>query len=190
MGLTLADHLTERAGYWHFQRRVPKEYAVLDPSGVIRHSTKVSVKKDPRGIKAGKIADAMNHELEAYWRALDEGKAQEAHDRYNEYRRRARTLGFDYAETHELTKAISVELGAQQASLQRHLESGYYGDASEVIRDALRALDQRDAVFDEVLRSQVLASMANKRPRVPAADVFKRLDAHHVRRTKAAKRGA
>ena len=81
------------------------------------------------------------------------------------------------------TKAIRVELGAQQASLQRHLESGHYGDASEVIRDALRALDQRDAVFDEVLRAQVLASMANKRPRVPAADVFKRLEARHVRRT-------
>ena len=88
------------------------------------------------------------------------------------------------------TKAISVKLGAQQESLQRHLESGYYGDASEVIRDALRALDQRDAVFDQVLRAQVLASIANKRPRVPAADVFKRLETRHVRRTKAAKRGA
>ena len=88
------------------------------------------------------------------------------------------------------TKAISVELGAQQASLQRHLESGHYGDASEVIRDALRALDQRDAVFDEVLRAQVMASMANKRPRVAAKDVFKRLEARHVRKRKAAKRGA
>jgi antitoxin ParD1/3/4 len=86
------------------------------------------------------------------------------------------------------TKAISVELGAQQASLQRHLESGHYDNASEVIRDALRALDQRDAVFDEMLRAQVLASMANKRPRVAAADVFKRLEARHVRRAKAAKR--
>ncbi len=88
------------------------------------------------------------------------------------------------------TKAISVKLGAQQESLQRHLESGHYGDASEVIRDALRALDQRDAVFDEVLRAQVLVSMANKRQRVPAADVFKRLEARHVRRAKVAKRGA
>jgi hypothetical protein len=32
--------------------------------------------------------------------------------------------------------------------------------------------------------------MANKRQRVPAADVFKRLEARHVRRTKATKRGA
>jgi len=88
------------------------------------------------------------------------------------------------------TKAISVELGVQQASLQRHLESGHYEDASEVIRDALRALDQRDAVFDEALRAKVFASMANKRPRVPAVDVFRRLEARHARRMKATKRGA
>jgi hypothetical protein len=106
----LADHLTKRAGYWHFQRRVPKEYTALDPSGVIRHSTKVSVKKDRRGIKAGKIADAMNRELEAYWRALYEGKVQEAQDHYNEYRRLARNpLGFDYAETSELTNRSTLE---------------------------------------------------------------------------------
>jgi antitoxin ParD1/3/4 len=45
-------------------------------------------------------------------------------------------------------------------------------------------------VFDELLRAQVLASMKNKRPRVSAADVFTRLEARHVRKTKAAKRGA
>jgi hypothetical protein len=44
-------------------------------AGVIKHSTKVSIRKDRRGIKAGRIADAMNRELEAYWRGLDEGKA-------------------------------------------------------------------------------------------------------------------
>jgi hypothetical protein len=106
----LAGNLTKRAGYWHFQRRVPKEYAPLDPSGVIRHSTKVSVKKDRRGIKAGKIADAMNRELEAYWRRLSEGKVQEAQDHYNEYRRLARNpLGFDYAETSELANRSTLE---------------------------------------------------------------------------------
>jgi hypothetical protein len=105
----LADHLTERAGYWHFQRRVPKEYAALDPRGVIRNSTKVSVKEDRRGIKAKKIADAMNREVEAYWRALHEGKAQEATERYNT-RRRARTLGLDFAETAELGSRATLVL--------------------------------------------------------------------------------
>jgi antitoxin ParD1/3/4 len=87
-------------------------------------------------------------------------------------------------------KAISVDLGAQQASLQRHLESGHYENASEVLRDALRALDRRDAMFDEWLRVEVKASMADKRPSVPADEVFRRLEARHGRRVKAAKRGA
>jgi antitoxin ParD1/3/4 len=87
-------------------------------------------------------------------------------------------------------KAIRVELGAQQASLQRHLESGHYDDASEVVRDALRALDERDAVYDEWLRAKVNASMANKKPGIPAEAVFKRLEARHARRLKATKRGA
>lgn len=88
------------------------------------------------------------------------------------------------------SKAIRVELGAQHASLQRRLESGQYGDASEVLRDALRALDREDATLDEVLREEVRASMADKRPSVPAEDVFKRLRARHERKLKAAKRGA
>ena len=88
------------------------------------------------------------------------------------------------------TKAVRVELGAQHASLQRHLESGNYDDASEVVRDALRALDQRDAVFDEVLREEVRTSMADKRPSVPIDEVFKRARARIARTAKAAKRGA
>jgi antitoxin ParD1/3/4 len=88
------------------------------------------------------------------------------------------------------SKPISVDLGAQQASLQRHLKSGHYENASEVLRDALRALDRRDAMFDEWLRDEVKASMADKRPSVPADEVFRRLESRHARRMKAAKRGA
>jgi Arc/MetJ-type ribon-helix-helix transcriptional regulator len=48
------------------------------------------------------------------------------------------------------SKAISVELKAQQqAMLQRQLESGHYDTVDEIIGDALRALDERDAVYDE-----------------------------------------
>jgi antitoxin ParD1/3/4 len=61
-------------------------------------------------------------------------------------------------------KAIKVELGAQQASLQRHLESDQYDNASEVVRDALRALDERDAVYDEWLRAKVNSSMRTRSP--------------------------
>jgi hypothetical protein len=104
------DYLTKRNGYWQFVRRVPLDYVHLDGRGVIKHSTKVPVRKDRRGLKAGKIADAMNRELEAYWRGLGEGRAQEAADRYNEARRRARTFRFDYVETAELANRAMVEV--------------------------------------------------------------------------------
>jgi antitoxin ParD1/3/4 len=89
------------------------------------------------------------------------------------------------------TKAtLNVELSAkQQAILQRQLESGHYENANEVIDDALRLMNERDAVFDEWLRGEVNAVMADKRAPVPAETVFKRLEARHARRVKAPKRG-
>jgi antitoxin ParD1/3/4 len=89
-----------------------------------------------------------------------------------------------------ISKPISVTLGPQQASLERRLQSGQYSSASEVLRQALRALDREEAVLDEALRQKVEASMADPRPSVPAKDVFKRLRARHGRRQKASKRGS
>jgi hypothetical protein len=118
----MTDYLTNRAGYWHFIRRVPLEFAELDRRGVIKHSTKVAVRTDKRGIKAGKIADQMNRELEAFWRGLSEGKPQEAAERYAEARRRARTFGFDYAETAELSNRSTLEVLERLEKLMTTLE--------------------------------------------------------------------
>jgi antitoxin ParD1/3/4 len=87
-------------------------------------------------------------------------------------------------------KSIRIKLGAQREALQRHLQSGRYDDASDVVRDALRALDQRDALLDEVLREDVKASMADKRPSVPIDEVFKRARARISRKAKASEHGA
>lgn len=93
------------------------------------------------------------------------------------------------------SKPISVTLGPQHASLERRLRSGQYDNASEILRQALRALDREEAMLDQALREKVHASMADPRPSVPAGDVFKRLRARHGRRVKvagakAARRGA
>jgi hypothetical protein len=108
--MVMPEYLTQRNGYWQFVRRVPLEFATLDKRGIIKHSTKVEICKDRRGTRAGKIADDMNRELEAYWRGLVEGRAQEAADRYAEARSRARTLGFDYVEVSELASRSTVEV--------------------------------------------------------------------------------
>jgi hypothetical protein len=41
----MPDYLTKRHGVWQFARRVPLEYAEFDRRGVIKHSTKVEVRK-------------------------------------------------------------------------------------------------------------------------------------------------
>lgn len=86
------------------------------------------------------------------------------------------------------SKTISVDLGTKQASLQRHLDSGHYENASEVLQDALDALDERSMLDDDWLRAIVAKSMANTKPSVPIDEAFKRVRAHMARSMKAAKR--
>jgi integrase len=149
----MADYLTKRNGHWQFARRVPAEYAHLDKRGVIKHSTGIAVAKDRRGIRAGKAADAMNRELEAYWRGLVEGKAQEAAQRYEDARRRARLLGFDYAETAELAARPTLEI------LQR-----------------LEILVGKGLVEDPTARAAVLGT--EQRPIVRLSEVFPKFEAY------------
>jgi antitoxin ParD1/3/4 len=84
----------------------------------------------------------------------------------------------------------TIELNAkQQAMLRQQLNSGRYENANEVIDDALRLVSERDAAFNEWLRSEVALVTADKRPPTPIDAVFKRLEARHERRVKAARRG-
>jgi hypothetical protein len=100
----MPDYLTKRNGFWQFVRRVPLEFAELDSRGIIKHSTKIEVAKDRRGIAAAKIAEQMNRDLLAYWLALSEGKAEEAAERYAKTRRQARIFGFRHLDSPKLTK--------------------------------------------------------------------------------------
>jgi hypothetical protein len=147
----MPDYLMKRNGFWQFVRRVPLEFAELDPRGVVKHSTKVAVKKDRLGLKARRIADAMNRELEAYWRGLSEGKSQEASDRYNEARRRFRTLGFGYVEMAELADRPTLEaldrealldafdqIGRAAASAGTKLQIAVYGGSALLLASNFR----------------------------------------------------
>jgi antitoxin ParD1/3/4 len=87
-------------------------------------------------------------------------------------------------------KAISIELGEkQQAILRQQLNSGRYENASEVVSDALKLMRERDAVFDEWLRSDVLAAIADKQAPASIDEVFKRVRSRVARKAKAAKSG-
>lgn len=106
----MADYLTKRNGFWQYARRVPDEFTSLDLRGVVKLSTKIRVADDPKAVRARKVASRLNTETEAYWRGLRDGQSVEARDRYMEARRRARSLGFDYATVDQLVDRTSLEV--------------------------------------------------------------------------------
>jgi len=120
----MPDFLTRRNGTWHFVRRVPVEFASFDPRGVIRHSTKVRVATDRTGRRATQVAHRLNVELEAYWHQLVGDGADDAARGYDEARRRARSLGFDYADSSQiLLLPMEKRLERLEALLSRNLEN-------------------------------------------------------------------
>lgn len=106
----MARYLTRRAGLWHYARRVPDVAAHLDTRGIVKQSTRIRVADDPRGVKAQRAADQINEALEAYWKALLDGQAAEAQQRYDAARRRARAFGLDYRPTEDLVDASMRDL--------------------------------------------------------------------------------
>jgi len=98
----MSDFLTRRGGTWYFVRRVPSAYAELDRRGVVRHSTRVKIADDRVGRRAARIADTLNQELEHFWISLAGGQPGDGLSRYDEARRRARSLGYNYIPNSEL----------------------------------------------------------------------------------------
>jgi len=105
----MPDFLTRRNGSWHFARRVPTEFAHLDRRGVVRHSTKIRIASDRAAVRASRVAERFNSSLEQYWRSLADKDSRDGVNSYNEARRRARQLGFDYVENAQLVAAPTAE---------------------------------------------------------------------------------
>jgi putative addiction module CopG family antidote len=86
------------------------------------------------------------------------------------------------------THSLSITLPHDMAKgLKDKVASGAYATESEVIREGLRALNERDAALENWLRTEGVARYdAYKRdPRgQPAEKVFARLRQHHAKRTK------
>lgn len=98
----MSDFLTRRHGTWHFVRRVPTEFAAYDSRGIIKHSTKVRVSDDRTGRRAAGVAEKLNRELEAYWRAKVGSVFGDQTSRYELARQQVRALGFELLEMPQL----------------------------------------------------------------------------------------
>lgn len=84
----------------------------------------------------------------------------------------------------------TFSLPAKQAAfIDAKVESGAYASGSEVIRAGLRALQERDAVFERWLREEVVptyeATKADPVSRIPAKAVFAEARARYSGRRKA-----
>lgn len=86
------------------------------------------------------------------------------------------------------TRQLSITLPNEMADMVRaKVESGAYASESEVIREGLRFLQERDAAVERWLREEVAATFdrmkADPSRAIPIADVFNGLEArYHARK--------
>lgn len=91
------------------------------------------------------------------------------------------------------TVALSITLPHKMAAyVRKKVKSGEYASESEVIREGLRDLKQRDETYEEWLRTEVLASIheveANPKSLIPLRKVAGLVRARYKERLKAKKK--
>lgn len=93
----------------------------------------------------------------------------------------------------EPAEKLSITLPANLARIVRQkVESGAYASNSEVIRDALRAWQEREMERERQLdsiRARLQEAVDDPRPPLPAEKVAKRLDRLHEQTLRARDRG-
>ena len=76
---------------------------------------------------------------------------------------------------------LVVDLGPLRQSVEDRVKAGSYASADEVIRAGLLALEREESAANEWLTELAEESLADPRPSVPAAQVFRGLRAKYGR---------
>ena len=92
---------------------VPTEFASFDNRVIVRHSTKIRISEDRHGRRASGVAEKLNRELEAYWRAMVGGPSGDQMSPYELARQQVRALGFELLEMPQLI-ALPAERTAER----------------------------------------------------------------------------
>lgn len=77
---------------------------------------------------------------------------------------------------------LTVTLGDFADKVEQRVRSGAYESPDDVVRAGLEALEREERAFDAVLRAKVAEAMADPRPSIPADQVFRDLEDHHLQR--------
>lgn len=139
----------KRAGYWYLIRRVPTAFAALDTRGLVRVSTHIAVADDPRGVRAARAVAKISADLEAYWRGLLVGQGAEARREYDDARRLARALGFDYAPAHEVARRDLGELVGRIEAIVRRDASDRAPEVAAVLGGVAKPEIRLSGLLDE-----------------------------------------
>ena len=102
----LNQYLKRRGDKWHYQRRVPLEYAEIDPRGVIRKSLKTESLEVARSRR-----DALVEADNQYWMKLSlsgELPSEVARRVYRSAQQRAMSRGFIYTPAAELAEMATL----------------------------------------------------------------------------------
>lgn len=76
---------------------------------------------------------------------------------------------------------IRVDLGALKRAVDSRVESGTYATPDEVIRAGILALEREEAGLNEWLTLLAEEALADPKPSIPAAQVFRELRAKYSR---------
>ncbi|WP_054312874.1 tyrosine-type recombinase/integrase [Mesorhizobium sp. 1M-11] len=165
MRKSAAPRPNKRDGIWYLIRRVPKAFEALDQRGLVRVSTGIAVVDDPRAVRATDAVRQLAAELEAYWRKLAAGDSADAVRRFEEARKRARSLGLTYRTNEELAAGPLDDLLAR---ITLPLDRNAVDDASSV--SAVMGGERRPALrlsgllkdFEAIEQQTFLSMSANQ----------------------------
>jgi antitoxin ParD1/3/4 len=74
---------------------------------------------------------------------------------------------------------LVIDLGSLRQSVEDRVQSGSYASADEVIRAGLLALEREESATEVCLTKLAEEALADPRPSLPAAQVFRELRAKY-----------
>jgi integrase len=135
----------KRKATWYFVRRVPLQFAHLDPRGIIRQTTGVRITTDPHAFAARRIAERMDSALETYWSDLaGSGARRKALADYQAAMHAATRLGVSPPLPEQATRTIAELL----ARIER-LEQGKVAEDRHNVMALLDTIETPDLTFRE-----------------------------------------
>jgi len=98
-----------RNGVWYFVRRVPRHLTQLDGRGTVTWSTGITVRDDPRAIRARLLVRQHDDKLQLHWKKLLAGAASPLPHIHRANVERAAALQIPYASNQQLATSFSLE---------------------------------------------------------------------------------